>query len=259
VQEASRRDPWDLIVLGRFQEAVEASTELYARRGERHIPFHRGLAYLLLGDPSAALADFTFVMTLEEPKYWADAYFIYQGVCYWYMGEPIQAVEVWRHSLTAPYTDAAGGVTPPALLLYAAERLHDPQLQKEALNLLKKHWSGFQRRQKHMQMGVESKEETFLHPGLLGWPGAIVPYLLGLVDTAQLENAVKMAKQPVLEGRWQSQADFYIALRALREGDWVGFKEGMSRSAGNSYGPFEHEHYLARWEAGHSFPEPAFP
>jgi hypothetical protein len=122
------------------------------------------------------------------------------------------------------------------LLLYAAERLDNPDLRREALSLLRKH----------------SRRAP------AGWPGAIAPFLLRKFDAAGLEAQVKATRNETLAGRRRCQADFYIALGALRDGDRRLFRAGMARCAESPYGHLEHEHYLARWEVEQDFPEPAF-
>jgi lipoprotein NlpI len=230
------REAWQLRRNGQYEKAIELCTQLYNEDPTPFNLFDRGMTYLEMADYASALEDFKRVVDIQEPTLMADVYYIFQGVCYWYLNQPSQAVEVWKQGITAPYTDAAGGVTPPALLLYAAQRLHDAELNKEALRLLRKH-----ARRK-----------------LREWPGAIVPFLLGKIGVEELETKVKLAVKEILIARWQCQADFYIALRALREGDWAAFQSRMTRCAENPYGYHEHEHYLALWEAERGFPRTAF-
>jgi lipoprotein NlpI len=229
-------DPWQLVKSGQHHEAIEIYSRLYEEDGQPSHLYNRGAVYLDMADYATALEDFKLVTTVQEPRLLADAYYICQGICHWCLDQPSQAVGVWRQGLTAPYTDAAGGVVIPALLLYAAERLDNTELRREALGLLRKH-----ARRK-----------------LREWPGAIVPFLLGKISASELEKTVKVAANDILISRWQCQADFYIALRALREGDRATFQSRMIRCSENSYGYLEHEHYLARWETERGFPDSAF-
>lgn len=257
------RSAWELIKAGRYEKAIEIETQLYDKSRDPIYLRSRGSIYLAMGDYTSALEDFKLVTTLEEPRFLADNDYILQGVCYWYLNQPSQAVGTWKRSLTAPYTDAAGGVTRSALLLYAAERLQDGELRKEALGLLRKHWQNHQRRVKRKEKRREAGGDRptyhdFVYQGLFGWPGAIVPFLLGKIDVTALEQQVMTAGHEILRGRWQCQADFYSALRALREGNKTGFRVGMIRCANSFYGYHEYEYYLARWEVERGFPEVAF-
>jgi hypothetical protein len=84
-----------------------------------------------------------------------------------------------------------------------------------------------------------------------------VPYLLGKTDSADLDAAAMYSSK--LQARWQCKADFYVALRALREGDRAKFKVrllGAGMAEGAAW--LEDEFFLARWEIGRGFPFPAF-
>jgi lipoprotein NlpI len=236
VYMSDKRDPWEFVKLGQNQAAINAYSLSYDQDGRPSHLYNRGLVHLIAENYDEALNDFRLVTSLKKSTHMADNDYIYQGVCYWYLNRPSEAVDAWRQSMTAPYTDAAGGVETPALLLYAAERLHDEQLQKEALQLLRKH--------ARRKLGA--------------WPGMIVPFLLGKIDAIALSQSVKAARNTTLEGRWQCQADFYVALQALRLDDWEGFRMGMKQCAESSYGLLEQEYYLARWETKRGFPDRAF-
>ena len=87
------------------------------------------------------------------------------------------------------------------------------------------------------------------------WPGAIVPFLLGEVETADLTGAAGRAGNDILQQRWECQAHFYVALRATCEGDPATFRARMAKSAASRRGELEHEWYLARWEVERAFPD----
>jgi lipoprotein NlpI len=222
---------------GEYLQSLEIYSTLINEKQEDEYVFARGHVYLEMGDYSAAIEDFEQMIAITPPKFMGDLYYLFPGICYWYLGQPAETVELWRKSLTTPYTDAAGGVIPPALLLYAAERLDDGELRQEAMRLLRKH-----ARRK-----------------LTEWPGAIVPFLLGKIDETELEKRLEVAEVEPLRSRWQCQADFFIALRALREGDEMKFQAYMRRCAENVHGYSEPEHYLARWEVKQGFAKQPFP
>lgn len=227
-------DPWDLVENGAYGEARELYTALYANQGGRFYLHNRGICALLQGDYAAALADFTQATVESGTRYHNDSDSISQGICFWYLGQPTRTVECLKHSLAAAYTDAAGGVEAPALLLYVAERLDNSTLRQEALRLLRRH-----ARRK-----------------LTVWPGPIVPFLLGKIDVLRFEQEARTV--PALQARWQCQADFFIGLRALQAGDNQLFAEYMTRCVVHPEGLLEHEYYFARWEIALQFPERAF-
>lgn len=229
-----RTTPWQLVKSGRYEDAIETYTQLYQAEGRPSHLNNRGISYLNLENYTAALDDFKLAMTITEPQLRADTTYIFQGVCYWYLNQPSQSVQVWRQALTAPYTDSAGGIEPPLLLLYAASRLQDKELSKEAWRLLQKH--------SRRKIGE--------------WPGPLVPFLLGKIERAELEQKFKSGKSETLIGRWQCQADFYIGLRELREGKSTEFQLAMKRCAESRFGLSASEYYLARWEVRHDFANP---
>lgn len=250
---------WSCIESGQFEKAIEANTLLFA---DNQIPprlYNRGKAYLLMGNYTAAFGDFSQAATLSGPKSRIDSHSIMQGICFWYLNQPAEAIAMWREALTANYTDAAGGVIPPAILLYAGERLNDDRLKREALNIFKKKWRNHQKRVIRRQApGYKPTHDDFVHPGLFAWPGAILPFLLEEISTEQLFAAAAKSFGGKTD-RGLAQADFHFALRALREGNRPAFREGMTRCTQRQDALLEDEYFLAKWEVEQNFPEPAFP
>lgn len=228
--------PWQLRVNGHYQQAIAAYTDLYAADGRPSNLYNRGSIYVEIGDYARALEDFELMRSAQDPAYRADGEYMYQGICYWYLDQPQRAVAIWKQGLDAPYTDAAGGVRLPAMLLYAGLRLDDKALQKESLSLLRKH-----ARRK-----------------LNDWPGPIVPFLLDKIDARELLRQTESGRNETLIGRWQCQAEFYLAVHALHHDDRDTFGQHCARCAESRYGRLEHEYYLARWEIERNLPFPAF-
>ncbi|MBN1315512.1 MAG: hypothetical protein JXA42_08590 [Anaerolineales bacterium] len=193
--------------------------------------YQRGSAYLEAEKYSAALDDFENVQELTDSSFQVDCFFIYQGLCHWCLNNFTQVLPVWERGLNAPYTDAAGGVVLPALMLYGAERLKDEDYMGLGIRLLKEH---------------DRK-------GNRNWPGAIVPFLLGKSNKSSLISASKKTTSDILASRWKCQADFYIALVNLCKGAWRRFKGHMKQCVDNPYGYHECEYYLARWERENGF------
>jgi tetratricopeptide (TPR) repeat protein len=228
---SASNEAWELHRQGKFRQAIAAYTALYEDSSDIFYLRGRGDAKLELGEYASALDDFLRAEAECEPRYRDALLYIARGVCWWWLGQPAQAVEAWTLALDAPYQDAAGGVIPPALLLYAAERLDAGELRREAVRLLRKH--------ARRRLG--------------DWPGAIVPFLLGKIEAAQLEHAASVST--ALIPRHRCQADFYIGLGALRTGDRAGFSQRMQRAVSWDGMPRKDEHYLAKWEVAHAFPE----
>jgi hypothetical protein len=71
---------------------------------------------------------------------------------------------------------------------------------------------------------------------------------LGEIGPATLEQHARATRSDVLARRRRCQTDFYIALRALDDGDAVVFQQRLVACAQSDGGLLEHEFYLARWE-----------
>ncbi|HEX3654801.1 MAG TPA: hypothetical protein VHV55_03295 [Pirellulales bacterium] len=250
-------NPWELVQSKQYEAAVSEYSRLYQETGTKLDLHNRGLAYLLVKNYEAGLADFQHSIRSGDPRHRSGFEYTYAGIAFWCTNRTNEAVSMWRAGLSAPYTDAAGGVEIPALLLYAGCRLKDQALRKEAMQLLKKLWSKHLRRQKKKQDRSGPTHNDLVHPGLVAWPGAIVPFLLGEIDQAQLRLLVEHAGNEILKQRWQCAADFYVGLRAACEGDLPGFRDNMKSCAERQRCELEHESYLARWEVDAGYCGPA--
>jgi len=250
-------DPWSYIQSRQYDDAIREATRRYEEHGGNANLRNRGAAHLLKGNYEAALRDYELVIGSDE-RYLATTEFIMAGICEWERDRPDRAISQWRAGLNAPYRDAAGGVEIPALLVYAGCRLANAAIEKEGLSLLKKHWSKHLRRLKRRQSATQPTHDDLVHPGLLAWPGAVVPFLLGEIDVLTLQQCVEQATNETLKVRWQCAADFYMGLNAFRSGDVVTFRDRIQKCADSTLGELEHEYFLARWEVRRAFPIPAF-
>jgi hypothetical protein len=254
-----RKDPWTLVKAKRYAEAADEYSQRYAESGGTFALRGYAKALLLAGRPAEALLHFREVIETTDAKLRGDGDFIDIGTCHWYLRQPKQAVAAWRESLTAPYSDAAGGVVPPAVLLYAAARLGEPELEAEAVRLLRGHLKKHQRRVRRGQpKTARQAHEDFVHPGLYAWPGALVPFLLGEIGTEELDQAAANSPSDVLRSRWQCQANFVAGIRAWRESNQRMFRDRMAKSAASFHGELEHEFCLAQWEVASGFPVQPF-
>ena len=241
-----------------FDRAIQEYTRLFREKNDLTNLRNRGLVYLFLRDYTSALTDFNQVISLEEPNFISDMDYILQGVCHWYLNHPDQAIKTWEKSINTPFTDAAGGVKSPALLLYAGTRLSDGELKRKSIQLLRRKWQNYQRRIKRRETRYTHTHSDFVYEGLSGWPGVIVPFLLGKARVDEIETVLENIQNKSLEARWRCQADFYIGLKALIDGDKDAFQTRMHLSSESKFGYLEHEYYLARWELERGFSDQPF-
>lgn len=223
---------WEFLRAKRYSEAIELYSQCYEESSKPNFLYQRGMVHLEAGDYAPALEDMKGVIAFTDPKYLADGYFIYKGICHWYLGQYSEVLPTWKMGLNTPYTDASGGVVLAALMLYGAERLDDQAHRKLALRLLRKH----------------GKRQ------LNYWPGVIVPFLLDQIDEATLLSAASQTTSEIVHSRHQCQADFHIALHHLLEKNWPQFEASLQKCAASPYGYHEAEYFLARWELSQNFP-----
>jgi hypothetical protein len=227
------RSPFELVRSGEYEKALPYFQQRCGADAMAPDHLNLGTLYLLMHDYGLAFRAISDAVNMTTPRFRADSDYLDLGTCRWCTGQYSAAIDLFRQALNAPYRDAAGGVSAPSLLLYAAERIDSSVLRKEAVTLLRKH-----ARRK-----------------LRGWPGPVVPFLLGKLDSAGLDRLAQSS--PPLAFRQQCQADFYVALRALREGDTATFATRMTRAASDKSAYLETEYYLARWEVENGFQPPS--
>ncbi|MFO0881752.1 MAG: tetratricopeptide repeat protein [Gemmataceae bacterium] len=244
--------PWDLLQSGHYEAAVKEYSRLCAEEGGTFYLFNRGIAYLLLGNFDAAQNDFRQIID-EEPTRPSAAAFCFVGIAQWHLNQPQEAITTWRAGLNARYSDAAGGVEIPVLLLYAGWRMGHPAVEAEALSLLQTLWGQHCRRHKRVNRGTNTSTDDFVHPGLLTWPGPLAPLYLGEIDSSMVQKVVDQTSPPTLQERYQCAVNFHLGLVAGRQGDRDAFQRGMRRCAASRRGLLEAEFYLARWEVDRGF------
>jgi hypothetical protein len=226
-RSSSVAKPWDYLRNGEYREAIEAYSALLKTSEKSAHYMNRGLAYLNLREHVAALRDFRRILSIENPRTWAESYFIMQAVCYWWLDGPYEAIAIMRHAVIAPYTHF-GGALAPALLVYMAERLNDAGIRREAIALLRKH-------------------------GRHRYPSPVTLLLLGTIDDGQYYEAMPSSNTQLIQARHRCQWDFYSGVRALREGNLDLFTERMTQCGNNPYGLAEDERYFALWEIDRHF------
>ncbi len=196
---------WELIASGRFEEAVAALRESDWSKGR-----NLGTALLCLGRYEEALQTYLGCIESDRQKWLlCDGDFLMAGFCLWCQGRAAQAVETWREGWKTPYTDAAGGVIVPAVLFYAALKLHDQVLRREAIQKLKKRW--------------KPKLEQI-------WPGPISGFLLRAIPPEDFVSN-RTFQNETLENRRACQAFFWAGVRCLDEQDPEGARSFFVRSS----------------------------
>jgi tetratricopeptide (TPR) repeat protein len=219
---------WALMCEGKYSLAYDVLSEGVLADSYHYT--NRGLALLCMHRLEEAVSDFDQA-TKASPH--SDSGPIKKGIALWWLGRYPEAVSSWRGAIDAAYTDAAGGVEVPSLLLFAASRLNDADLERQAKLLLRKVWK----------------------PSLkLVWPGPIAGYLLGKLDSETfLVN--QTFKDPILEARRLSKALFWQGLVSLRSGDQQSFvhriEEVSELRSMHAAVMLEPEYWLAHAELEH--------
>jgi tetratricopeptide (TPR) repeat protein len=225
---------WDLLISGEYLAAAEALSPR-VDEGDLVSLHNRGTALLAAGEPQGAVADFERLIKIRPENLRNDGDYLMLGAALWHLGEFHRAVGTWQAGVGAPYTDAAGGVQCPAILLYAGERLGDHSLRAESIQLLER--------------AVRRKPRI--------WPAPIAVFLLGQLNQEQVDEHARTGVPERLANRQQAQADFYVGVQALRLNDLARFETRMRSSASNARAVIEPEHHLATWEVQHGLPDPA--
>ena len=213
---------WNLMEMGQFELAYEKITKHIVddpKRILRYI-YNRGLCLLNLEKPEQALLDFQKLIELRQTS---DSGYIGAGVALWWMDQKTQAVQIWQNAIDSRYTDAAGGVTVPALLFFAASRLKELNLEKDSIRLLR----------------TRSKTKR-----ASAWPGPVAKFLLG--DITEEELLQKVYQFPTLQARMLTKANFWIGVDHYRDGNIESYRYHLNQTrAGHILEP---EHYLAKVE-----------
>jgi tetratricopeptide (TPR) repeat protein len=186
--DAWRRGEWEQVEKGLSGEIEERP---------RNAPSYsnRALCRLQMRRFEEALADF---QTAHHLSPISDGYLTKIGVVLWWLRRTDEAIASWRLGLNAKYTDAAGGVILPALLLFASIRMDDSTLRKDSQALLKKRWRTKQAKS--------------------AWPGPVVALLLGHLSENEFLGLRPFAN-PVMDARRACQACFWAGVQRLRAED----------------------------------------
>ena len=201
-------DPHDLLQAGRFEELAH----------DEH-PLWRGLAFLELRRFAEAARVFEEAEGAQESATMLE----FAGAARWLNGERAPAAERWIAALDAGQEGPAGGVKPPALVLYAGLRIPDDRYVLRGKRLLGKLWK----------------------PKIARvWPGPVAGYLLGHLEEQQfLEDGYE---DPDLEARRSASALFWAGVSASDPA--VARKHFEASAAIEGASALEVEHHLAKGE-----------
>lgn len=199
-------DPRELLEQGRYEELAN----------EDH-PLWRGLALLELKRWQQA------ARTFEEAPDAAQSGTLLElaGAARWLAGERETGVERWISALDAAYEGPAGRLKPPALLVYAGNRLGDERYVLRGTRLLTKLW--------------KPKVQRI-------WPGPVAGFLLGQVNLTSLLD--EGYQDPELEARRLASAHFWAALKDPANAR----KHYEAAIAAEGASVLEVEHHLAHGE-----------
>ena len=201
-------DPHDLLQAGRFDELAH----------DEH-PLWRGLALLEL----RRFAEGARVFEEAEGAQESATMLEFAGTARWLSGERGAGAERWIAALDAAHDGPAGGVKPPALLLFAGLRIPDERYVLRGRRLLAKLWK----------------------PKIARvWPGPVAGYLLGHVDEQSfIEDGYE---DPDLETRRLASALFWAGVHAK---DAARARKHFEQSAAlEGASALEVEHHLAKGE-----------
>jgi tetratricopeptide (TPR) repeat protein len=207
-------NPWESMRAGRTENALTAMREQIALLASPSHIMELGVAYLWLGDYSAAFEHFQSAND-QNPKR-ASTYYGMAGVAKWCQDEPDVAIQQWRDGLDCEYSDWAA-VTLPLLLYFAALAQPKLILISEVEYLLR--------------CRVED-------PRARTWPGPLAHFVVGQIDETTLRRECQAGTAAEAVGRhWR--ADFYVGALKLGLRDFVGFRSAMEMVADVTWDDFD--------------------
>lgn len=195
---------WDNIVSGNYDLAIANLIEYMDNHPGRAFLGNLFVCYMMKNDPETALKTALEIISLN-PK--SASGYINAGTACWWMGKMDEAIRFWEDSLPCTYTDAAGGFTSRALLLFGGIRTNNPKLVFKAEKLLVKK--------------TLSRRNS-------AWPGPIALYLLGTRDEIDMINYLK--DRPNKPKYCWVQLYFWFGVNHLRKGDLDKYYEYLEKA-----------------------------
>lgn len=237
-------NPWSLIETGDYANAASVYLQLYELEKDMFHLHNGGLAYLMLKDYQKALDCFTTILNNKDKRFLSSSEYNFAGVCCWCLSRTDEAIKYWDLSLSAPYTDAAGGILTLGLLFFASIRKSNEMLLRKVTKLLSKQLRFGETR----NLNNSEKQEIFERANITNWPGALAPYLLDKIEFLDLVKEVDKVSSPILRTRMKCQVNFYNGVKHLQQSDLGGYEQALILCAENKGGILEQEYHIALYE-----------
>jgi tetratricopeptide (TPR) repeat protein len=237
VEREENNHAWQATADKRYEEAIELYTLNLARQDRMTAYMNRGTTWLLMGNYERAEADFRKARNHPENSF-APLTNLKVGVALWLRGLKDAACDDWANEIrrirskVITQSDAAGGITPIALLWWASAHPEVSSWKKTADKELRHQWKN-----KTCQRNL--------------WPGTLAPFLLGLIPQDALLNAAveSTSYEPIQKRHWRA-AHFYIGAKCLDQNDLAGYEEHLKLCI-QEEDILTAEYYLARYELDH--------
>jgi hypothetical protein len=228
---------WQATLDGHYDAAIELYRSILARRltlGEMN---NYGTTLLLAKRPKEAEAILRDIRHVPI-RMFTEVVNEYVGVALWLQNRYEEACQDWAteieriRSKQVFYYDETGHA--PILLWWASAHSGLEKWRGVAVDALKLLWRTKRTRQSR-------------------WPGSIVAFLLGKIDSEQLLQAAVETHYPRLEVRQKSKAHFYIGTSLLAQGDIEGYRRELELSLSTPQKELIllREYHLARAELAH--------
>jgi hypothetical protein len=185
---------WDLIENGEYYEAIKAADGEYAKTSSSLSLRNKIFALLITKRFDDVISTCDYLISKESGESESD--FKFKGTALWNQNKWQEAIDTWKNGVNSKFTDAAGGVEVPLLLYFAAVKTNNALLKTQAVKSLKK-------------IVKSSKSKN--------WPGPLGAFILENIDENVLLSYV--STQPSLRAKQLCQANFYIAIRNLQNGN----------------------------------------
>lgn len=216
---------WELIKAGEYEKACDQA-DLEGQKSKSLLPL-RNKIFALLMLRRYADSESLGESIIEISHGSSDSDFIFLGLSRWLLGKHSEAISMWQQSVHTKFTDALGGAEIYLLVWYAAVSLKNRSLAEESNDSLRKLY--FPKKPK-------------------AWPGPIVGYILKDLSEADLRSQI--SSQAIVHEKQLCQANFYIGIQRLVDGDLTGFHQAMNEVLNlKPSGLVKAEFYLARSES----------
>jgi tetratricopeptide (TPR) repeat protein len=212
-------DAWDILRLGDAEAAIRTFQEHFARQVTGSSIMELGIAYLWIRDYRSAWEHFNRV-NQARPLY-GDGFYAMAGVAKWCLNERDIAIAQWRDAVRCEFSDPSS--VGSSLLLFFASVM-EPTLITRA------------EAEKVMAQRLTLPQASL-------WPGPLARYILGDIDTNQLEDAyASKHHDETWNRRWF--ADFYRGVLSYAAGNIQSYKEMMLRTADTSRPEWEDKRFF---------------